>query len=161
MKAFLMVVACSMIVMAASVRAAEGSAAAPTTKPSLEEENRALRSQVEAQRDQILKLSKELRERESEVAQLKSKQRLSTWQPAYPLVPAPQVPQAQPFSLVPSVPAIPPGAVPHQFNGSTYYVVPLKTVENRVEGPVAPTPDPTIGTIDDRSGGARELIHGK
>src|SRR4051794_6619254 len=94
------------LLIAVAARAADNS---PTTRPSPEDENRALRSQIETQRDQIQKLSKELREKESELAQLRLKQRLSV---------LPQLPPAQPFSLVPSAPAMPRGAVPQQFNGS-------------------------------------------
>jgi hypothetical protein len=175
MKSLCTVLAISLL---AGVPAARGADNLPTTKPSspdgvappsvlvfknLEEENKALRSQVEAQREQIKKLSNELREREQELAQLMLKQRLATLQP--------QVPQVQPFSLAPSNP-LPPGSVPQRFNGSTFYLVPLaespmgagtlkmKTVDVQEAIPATIEVRP-IGTIDDRTGTTRNLIHGK
>ena len=164
MKSLCIVASFSLLMSAAALRGADNS---PTTKPSspppalvyksTEEEVKALRAQVEAQREQITKLSSELRDREQEVAQLRMqlRTRLS------------QLPQAQPFSLVPSEPQMPRGSVPQQFNGSTYYLVPLseqpwQLKTKTVDHGEAPIIEPSGGILlDDRSGPTRELIHGK
>ena len=145
--------------VAAPVRAADNSRA-PTTKPSLEEENAQLRKE-------IAKLREQLYDKDLELSRLRLKQKLATLQPAVPMVPSPA-----PFSLAPGVPpAMPKGSIPQQFNGSTFYLVPLgdtiepgtlrvKTVDQEESVPATIESRP-IGTIDDRSGATRELIHGK
>jgi hypothetical protein len=159
MKSICIVLACSLLAMVAPVRAADP---APTTRPSLEDENRDLRAELRTKDGQLKVLSDQLRKTEEELAQLKLKQRLAT---------LPMVPQVQPFSLAPSNP-LPPGSVPQRFNGSTFYLVPLaensfgsgtlkmKAVEVQDSAPPAITVEP-IGTIDDRTGTTRNLIHGK
>jgi hypothetical protein len=72
-------------------------------------------------------LSQRVAALEEKVAQLEKKLAAVT-QPGYP-VPAPSAPvppgaiPAQP--LPQAAPSIPPNAVPHTFNGQTYYIVPL------------------------------------
>jgi hypothetical protein len=164
MKSICIVLIGSFLAMVAPVRAADP---APTTRPSLEDDNRELRAELRAKDRQLKVLSDQLRKTEEELAQLKLKQRLATLQPAVPMVP-----QVQPFSLAPSAPAMPRGSVPQQFNGSTFYLVPLaenalgsgalkmKAIEVQDSTPPAITVEP-IGTIDDRRGATRNLIHGK
>ncbi len=159
MKSMLFVLACFLLAMAASLRAAEN---APTTKPSLEEENQALRAALAAQQKELTSLKVQLHAKEQELAAVQMKQRLATM---------PQLPQAQqPFTLVPSMPRdLPQGAVPQQFNGSTYYLVPLnenppvlgkvQTIE--VHETVAPIAPRGGDLIDDRTGTTRKAVHGK
>jgi len=142
----------------APVHAAEQT---PTTRPSVEEENQALRSALASQEKELNQLRAELRAKESELTKLKLRQQIVT---GTPMTPAP------PLSLRPANP-MPPGSVPQQFNGSTFYLVPLaelglagtirlNAVEVPASAPATFEPRP-IGTIDDRTPAVRELIHGR
>jgi hypothetical protein len=104
--AFLMV--CVLTALAVPTRAADNS---PTTRPGVEEENAQLRKE-------IAKLREQLYEKDLGLNRLRLKQRLSALQPGQVVPP--------PMALTPAVPPnMPKGSVPQQFNGSTFYLVPL------------------------------------
>jgi hypothetical protein len=132
------------VVVTSSLALSSRAVQVTATRPSVDEQNRALAARVDELEKQVAKLKAELKSKEAIIQQ---QQRAFTLTPQ--IVPLPQI---TPPSLSPEsnlrfygTPDVPRGAVPQQFNGSTFYLVPLNA-------------EPLL---DDRSGPTRELIHGK
>jgi hypothetical protein len=133
MKRLLFAIAC-VTCFALSTRAAT----APATQPSLQEQNRALRQRVDDLERYNDQLQLQLDEKDKTIQRLQ-RQLLAMPKVQAPLWNAPPglnlrpdnnavvpPPWATPSTPnVPSTPNMPRGSVPQQFNGSTFYLVPL------------------------------------
>ena len=92
-------------------RAAEPETSKPAA-PAETERERALKQQLVDRAEEINKLKLENARLKREIRELKSRQ---------PAV----LPQLPPLNLAPQAPNMPKNAIPREFNGETYYLVPL------------------------------------
>jgi hypothetical protein len=121
-------------------------AAAPAaTQPSLEKENAALKARVAELEANVAQLQQEVKQLRAAPPSVRDNlivpgpYRFNFKDDRYGMeraVPIPQ-PQTAPYRTPYAAPIIPPSAVPQQFNGQPFYLIPLKAEKAEKEAEVA------------------------